>query len=88
MNWIKRVFNAKPAEEELKFQLALGKYVWNNKQEKIDALKKEAIVLNARIESLLKQLKSERELNVKMMSQRRIENEKPGKHSTAVVVGR
>jgi hypothetical protein len=81
MKWFKKVFNAKPAEEELKFQLSLGKYVWHNKQEKIDKLTIEVQTLNKRIESLLGQLKHERALNIKLLSKGR-ENGKSNRGDT------
>jgi hypothetical protein len=74
MNWLKKIFNGKAHEEEIKFQLALGKYVWRNKQEKIDKLTAENGVLNTRIEILMIQLKQERDFNAKLLSERRNKN--------------
>jgi hypothetical protein len=76
MNIFKRIFNAKPTEEELKFQLALGKYVWRNKEEKLDKLKAEIAQLQEKNEALLAQLKQERNFNARLLAERKLNNGK------------
>jgi hypothetical protein len=71
MNFFKKLFNAGPKQEELKFQLALGKYVWTNKQEKIDKLNAEIADLKQRNDALLAQLKQERNFNARLLAERK-----------------
>jgi hypothetical protein len=71
MNFFKKLFNANSKQEELKFQLALGKYVWNNKQEKIDKLNADIEELKQRNEALLAQLKQERNFNARLLAERK-----------------
>jgi hypothetical protein len=81
MNIFKKFF---AVEEDLKFQLALGKYVWKNKEEKIEKLKSEVEDLQKRNEVLLGQLKTERMFNAKILAERKT-NGKGNVESTGIL---
>jgi hypothetical protein len=71
MNFFKRLFNAESSTQELLNQLALGKYVWQNKEEKIEKLKGTIVELQERNAALLAQLKQERNFNARLLAERK-----------------